>query len=495
MRTTKIRWIVFLVLALLGLVVRLVALGARPMHTDESVNAYIVGQILGGTPYHYDPQDRHGPALAEVAVPLMRLEGAKSFADLTESEVRLAPVLGGVIGILLFGAGVEAFGFIPCVVAALLFAFAPLSLYYSRYFIHETQFVVATWGLIIAGYRALQKNSVGSALLAGLCAAFMVACKETAVLNFAALAGAAALGQWWSNEAFTLKKNLPFRLWAPALAVFILAGLFLFTWYGLNWRAPLDLIRAIPNFTERAGGEGHQKPFYYYVHLLATGWSGPMLMILAGAGFWRCFQPGKAGETAVRRFIALYAGLIILIYSLIPYKTPWLALNFWLPLAVLIGLLVERFWLTLPQLSQRGWMVLMLAGIGGLIFHDDHKWVYKKPAGEKNPYAYAHTIEDVLGLPERIEQVCMEQKLKQPRIAVVAADPWPLPWYLRKFPQTGFWQPGQDPGRADFYVTSSDVPTNLNPLLKPYRYEFYGVRPNVLLLLWTPPPAQPPATP
>ena len=32
------------------------------------------------------------------------------------------------------------------------------------------------------------------------------------------------------------------------------------------------------------------------------------------------------------------------IYSAIPYKQPWLALNLWLPIALLCGLGVEGIW-------------------------------------------------------------------------------------------------------------------------------------------------------
>ena len=55
------RWAAFFLIALLGLLLRLPQLGTRPMHTDEAVNAYIVGQLLAGENYTYDPQDRHGP--------------------------------------------------------------------------------------------------------------------------------------------------------------------------------------------------------------------------------------------------------------------------------------------------------------------------------------------------------------------------------------------------------------------------------------------------
>ena len=91
----KIRWAIFIALALLALAVRLPQLGERPMHTDESINAYIIGQLLAGQAFHYDPQDRHGPALAAVTLPLVKLEGAKNFAGLTESQLRLSPVLAG----------------------------------------------------------------------------------------------------------------------------------------------------------------------------------------------------------------------------------------------------------------------------------------------------------------------------------------------------------------------------------------------------------------
>ena len=77
------------------------------MHTDEAVNAYIVGQLLSGEAFSYDPQDRHGPALAAIALPLSRIRGARTFSDLTEADLRLSSVLAGTVTILLFGAAVN----------------------------------------------------------------------------------------------------------------------------------------------------------------------------------------------------------------------------------------------------------------------------------------------------------------------------------------------------------------------------------------------------
>jgi uncharacterized protein (TIGR03663 family) len=485
----KIRWAVFFALALLALAVRLPQLGERPMHTDESINAYIIGQLLAGEKFHYDPQDRHGPALAALALPLVKLQGAKSFSDLTESELRLASVLIGTATVLLFGAGVEMFGFVACLVAALLFAFAPLTVYYNRYFIHETFFVAATFGLILSVCRTLQKKSIPSATLAGFCAAFMLACKETAPLHFFALMLAGFVCWIFCPHKKLAVDFLPLKIILTAFAVFLFVVILLFTWFGQNWQNLAGLFYAIQNFAARAGGQGHEKPFLYYAKLLCGGWSGATILIIAMIGFFRAVRNPASGARFV---IAIYALAIFMIYSAIPYKTPWLALNFWLPLAILAGLAVEWLWLASPKFSARAMILISIAPIGFLIAHDTVERVFKIPADEKNPYAYAHTSEDLLGLPTRLGELAQENKISNPRIAVVAADPWPLPWYLRKFSQVGFWQPDQKIGASDFFITSTDAAEKLGDRLKNLRPDFFGVRPGVLIILWSPTPTNAP---
>ena len=460
------------------------------MHTDEAVNGYIIGQLLARQSFTYDPRDRHGPALAALALPLARLQGAKTFSDLTESELRLTTVLAGCATILLFGAAVEMFGFVPCVIAALLFAGAPLPVYYDRYFIHESIFAAATFGMILAGWRACERRSVGMAALAAGCAALMLASKETAVVHFFALAGAAFVF-WRLNP----RRKSIVGLWQPkaamaASAVFLLLSAMLFTWFGSNWKALAALLQAAPNFLARAGGQGHQAPLWYYLELLTGGWSGGVICALACLGL---FLTATKRSPSPYRFLACYAFLIALIYSLIPYKTPWLALNFWLPIALFAGLAVESLWriaarYSTPRLAIRAVCILVGAVAAGLIAHDTRQRVFLHPADEANPYAYAHTSEDLLGLPAEIERLTRENAIAAPRIAVIAVDPWPLPWYLRRFSQVGFWQPGQQPGKADFYITSTEAADQYGKQLKDFRPEFFGVRPGVLTVLWSPAP-------
>ena len=486
----RMRWAVFALVALFGFLLRLPQLGARPMHTDEAVNAYIVGQLLAGEAYTYDPQDRHGPVLAALAFPLARMRGAKAFSDLTESELRLTPVLAGSATILLFGAGAEFFGFVPCLIAALLFACAPLPVYYDRYFIHESIFVAATFGLILAGWRAWTRHSAGYAVLAATCAALMLTCKETSVLHFFALAAAALIFRLWNLRGRSLG-----GLWRPrvilvAAVVFVLLGIGLFTWFGSNWKALPALLYAVPNYLARAGGEGHQKPFWYFARLLAGGWSGGLICVLACVGFIQTIR--KCGPSPYW-FLAFYALFIAVIYSVIPYKTPWLALNFWLPIALFAGLSMESLW-RLPKqfpalrIAMPVLCILLGAVAAVAIARDTRQRVFAHPSDETNPYAYAQTSEDLLGLPAEVANLARQDSLAAPRIAVIAADPWPLPWYLRRFSNVGFWQPGQQVGKADFYITSAEAADQYGDRLQGLVPEFYGVRPGVLIVLWSPMP-------
>jgi predicted membrane-bound mannosyltransferase len=275
----------------------------------------------------------------------------------------------------------------------------------------------------------------------------------------------------------------PVKIWLAGGLGLLITAVLLFTWAGQNWPALGDLFRALPHLAARAGGEGHEKPVWYYLVLLAGGWSGAAILILAALGFSQAFRRPAAGP---KLFIAVYAQLILAIYSAIPYKTPWLALNFWLPISLLAGFAIERIWLANPNPTVRAGILTGCAALGLLIIHDTRHWVFLQPADQKNPYAYAHTSGDLLRLPARLEDLARENHLAHPRIAVVAADPWPLPWYLRKFSSAGYWQPDQAPGDADFVITTTDVSGLLAARLKDFHPEFFGLRPNALLILWSP---------
>jgi len=495
----KLRWLLFFALAALALLVRLPQLAQRPMHTDEAVNAYITGQLLAGEAYHYDNVDRHGPALYALAVPLAWLAGAKDLPTLDETTLRLGPVLVGALTVLLFALIVPETGLAAALIAALLWAVAALPVFYSRYFIHETLFSATTFGFLLGGWRWLNTASLAGAALTGLTAALLLAGKETAVLSFA---GAAAAVAWWWFERRWLRNEhsgnpapvfIRWKAVALALGFFLVAVALLFSWGGQNWQALADLFRAGPHTLNRAAGQGHEKPAAYYLQLIGHGWSGRAFLVLTLFGAasvavdgWRTFRRLPRHPLALRLCL-VYALAIGVIYSAIPYKTPWLALNLWLPWSVLAAVGAAALWRSARFVAVRAGLVLGAASVLLATGYDTRQWVFCKLDSEKNPYAYSQPGEDLL----RLQEFFSAPPRQDAHIAVIGADAWPLPWYLRHCPRVGYWQPGQDPGQADYYITLPDAAEQLQPKLPGWRPDLYGVRPGVLLVVWLPPDFQP----
>ena len=463
-------------IALLALALRLPQLAARPLHTDESVNAYLVGQQLDGGAYHYDPEDRHGPALNACAVPLARLLGAHSFVTLDESMLRMTTVLMGVLAVFRFMPLVRAFGWMA-VAAALLWAVAPLPLYFSRYFIHETGFAAMTLAVLTGGVRAVLATEparrLGWSLFSGVALGLLFAFKETAILNLAVLGLAmlvAAVPVWRTQW----KELLGYGLIGAACAA--LVALVFYSWGFTDWQGPVDFVKSFARFTSRAGGEGHEKPWWYYFALLGGGKSGGIWLALTLIGGWNLWRHG--GWRA--HVLIVYAVTMFIIYSVIPYKQPWLGVNLWLPQALLVG------WFAADLHAHRRyvWLAVFATALLVLLGMDVRTRVFRDSFGERNPYAYAHTSSDVLHLVERLGALAQSAHNTNALVAVVMKDPWPLPWYLRK-QRVGFWQEDKDPGPADFYITFAEFPPLLQPRVQGIKNpEFFGVRPNELLLLW-----------
>jgi hypothetical protein len=80
-------------------------------------------------------------------------------------------------------------------------------------------------------------------------------------------------------------------------------------------------------------------------------------------------------------------------------------LNLWLPLASLGGVAAEWTWSAAKNIYARAAIGIRAVAIGSLTAHDTWQRVFVDPAAENNPYAYAHTVENLLRLPPRLEQL------------------------------------------------------------------------------------------
>ena len=80
---------------------RVQRLELRPFHVDEAVQAVKAGELYDGGQYIYNPFEYHGPSLYYFTLPVLKLSGAKSFAESSDASFRLVPVLFGTGLILL----------------------------------------------------------------------------------------------------------------------------------------------------------------------------------------------------------------------------------------------------------------------------------------------------------------------------------------------------------------------------------------------------------
>src|SRR5450759_3560200 len=88
--------LLFLVAGASALALRLPQLDRRPMHTDESVQALKFKELWEKGEYRYDPNEFHGPSLNYATLPFVWLGPARNFAELSESNLRLVPVVFGL---------------------------------------------------------------------------------------------------------------------------------------------------------------------------------------------------------------------------------------------------------------------------------------------------------------------------------------------------------------------------------------------------------------
>jgi uncharacterized protein (TIGR03663 family) len=430
----------------------------RPMHTDEAVHAHRFGRdLLERGVYEYDPNEYHGPTLIYSTLIPARLSGADTYTEFTEVTLRIVPVVFGAVLVLLMAGLARGLG-PAAVVAAALAALSPAMVFYSRYYIQEMLLACFTLGLIVCGYRCVRTKSAVWAIAAGGCAGLMHATKETAVIAFASMGLAAAVVM-----LLQVGKDRPVRrvlagvnwlhiLLGVAAAVVVSAVLL-----SVLFRRPeaiLDSYRTYLIYLNRGGGHDttHVHPWYYYLQILlyAQYGSGPIwtegwIVLLAVIGLVAAVKGMQIGlfDTKLVRFIAVYTVAMTVLYSAIPYKTPWCLLSFLTGLILLAGVGATALWTWVKQPVLQGLVaVLVLAAAAHLAFLA-YRANFIFYADSRNPYVYAHPTEEIFIAVNMVEEYAATTGVgrsadKPIHVVVPGMDFWPLPWYFRDLSCVGY---------------------------------------------------------
>ncbi len=472
-----------LVATLLAFALRLSVSPHRPVHTDEAVNALVLEGMLAGNPFRYDPDDKHGPTLLYATYPLVRALGITRLDQLEAWHLRLVPAFFGSVLLLvpaLFA--IELGGRLAALGSALWLGLGAPFVYYGADWIHETLFVFFTAFGLAAATRWTRTGRDRWALLAGVCAGLLLATKETALLTFAATLAGLGLVAVVNRPLIPIGLG---RACALAVGAATLVVILAYSALGRHLEDLFKLLAAATRFTARAGGEGHEKPWLTYLAWLGT----PNLRSLPWIG-WTLLAAGCAFPFLDRRplrarplpvFLAGFTAASLLVYCAIPYKTPWLALNILTPAALLAGSSLAAF-ATRSRVVALGFS----ATIAALLLLETHRLCVRFAADPANPWAYAPTVPDAARLQSRIEAYAATRVENfATRVQVVGPDIWPLPWFLRRLPETRY--ASELPPELDAPVVIADlaasdaVAARLGEAYAPY---LHGLRPDVLVTVF-----------
>ena len=487
------------ILVILGLVVwagfylRFIDLGQKPMHTDEAVNGVMVQQSLAGEDVHFDPGHYHGPMLRYLSVPVVVIADAILEDGLNEGSLRWLTALAGGLTVLAYILFRTQAGRDASFVALVFAAVSPPMIYFSRYFIHESIFVLGSLIFLYCVWRFFEEKSWRFAIWTGVLAGLLHAVRETVVivLAAAALGLIVSFGKDWRNQLNWLISKEGWQRFGAGLLSGALVSVLFYSAFFTYFQGPIDSI--LTYFTYKTE-LGHEDAWYYYLGLI-TGertpvsyWGQIWILLLGAAGLWQAFgeRQWELDRIPYFRFIAVYTLATTAVYSFIAYKTPWLMLNFLVGWILLAGVGWVYLWGRFRSIAVHAVLVLLLLFSLGHSLRQSWLLSFRFSADPRNPFVYSHTSPDLLNLVERIERLAaLHPDGTSMRIDIAGMEYWPLPWYLREYPNVGYWESLPEGSDAPIQVFSFAGDQEVPELDETaYMTELRGLREGVFLLIF-----------
>ena len=455
-----------IVILLIAAVLRFYDLNLVPLHHDEGVNGNFLVRLVRDGAYKYDPENYHGPtlyyfsALFPWVTRLLFGNAARDHYGLTTVTIRFIPAAFGMGTIGLVFLLRRRLGTIATLSAALLLAVSPGAVYLSRYFIHEMQFAFFTLGIVVAGLRFYDTRNPTWLVLASASAALLFATKETAFISVGVLLIAFGLTHVYrrlfpkamvqptgKSRRHGATRESAFRRFLNefgttnlaisatiAIAVFLFLNILFYSSFFRNSQGIYDALKTFTIWSKTSSTAHADKSWFQYLFWLGTQ-EGPLLFLGTIGAVSVILKP----KNSLALFSALWAFGLIAAYSLIKYKTPWLALNFIPPLALIAGYVIQQIWeFERPQIRLLAMVLVIAVGVG-MFQTIDLNFINYDNDDKYYVYVYAHTRRGTLDLVRTIEQLAKERDGDQTGITIVSPDYWPLPWYLRDFRRTAYF--------------------------------------------------------
>ena len=448
----------------LAFLLRIILLEHRPPHFDEGTTGFLVDQITKEGFYTYNPSFFHGPLNFYLLFIMKTLFGKSLWV------FRLPNVILGTLAVFLVTRFDRFLSKPTAYFAALAMAVSPAMVYFSRYPFQDTGLLLFSllflWGLV----GLWKEGTVGFLWVLGWGFAGMMMMKETYLIELAGFAIAAACLKWSDPIPCTIQKWNRRDLFVMMSSV--LAALIFFYSNGLSSFSALNNIRfaAFDWGKIAVQGQGHIKPFYYWISLILRYEWPALIGMVAGLFYFLKKDP-------FLKFIAFYGWAVLILFSLIPYKTPWCLVEIIWPFFFLFGGCIY----SLSHVANRivvytfAWVTLAVS------FVEAAKLNYFHDSDPEHSYVYVQTLPSIYKLMNPIRDLVSNDPSKYHiKGAVIYHNPWPLPWLLSDFTQVSYEDSFENnlPIDADFLVVDpSDVPKVEKELKNNYYTIIFDLRP------------------
>jgi len=485
-------WWGTLAILLVAALLRLIYLTQKPLHHDEGVNGLFLVNLFRTGFYHYDPSNYHGPSLYYLAVIPTAINNVFHWGHgLSTFAIRVVTAAFGVGVAWLMLCLRRYLGSAASLAAAALATVSPGFVFFSRYFIHEILFVFFSLGVIVAWLWYRDTGKPRYLMLASASAAMLFATKETWIITAAVWVIAipcTTVFMRLRNRADEIPPLLPEpaigtdaggtkKLYLQAAALFVAIAILLYSSFFTNPRGILDSVLTFTYWTKTGRTGIYNREWSTY---LSWMWQEEAPVLLLGS------IGTLVALIRVRNYLTVFCAFwsigIFTAYSLVPYKTPWLALSIILPLIIMAGDLIG-------QAYQPGTRAFTVVIAGAAILFSLYQAIdvsFVNYDNDAYAYIYAHTKRDFLGLVNEIDAIAAANPAKKDiGITVVSPEHWPLPWYLREYPHVGYWGHVVDTQEPIVIALQPQVPEVERQLGKQYReYSTHELRPGNTLVMF-----------
>lgn len=243
---------------------------------------------------------------------------------------------------------------------------------------------------------------------------------------------------------------------AACSAVFIYVGVLFFSSFFTYPRGVLGAFEAYAIWTRTGSTDHTQNGTFAYVRWLAET-EAPILIL----GTLGSLIAWLRSRNKFAFFTGLWAFGLLAAYTIIPYKTPWLALSFILPLCLVggygIGQLVDS-----RDLVQRAVGIMLAMVSVSILAFQAYDLNFVRYDDDRMPYVYAHTKRGFDEMMDRVKRIAeASKKGKNAEIDVVSRDYWPMPWYLKDFPHTVYYGQLTDSSKAEIVIAGANEQAEL----------------------------------